>query len=249
MPKGWKNANRASRPRPILYLHGLGFGLLQNHLVIAHLTRDLGDHPIVIPLQPHISMHVTHPKHLEPLSREKTITCIEGICERWQFTEPDLGVIVLSHSNGSIAHGWLLKDRPHLVYRSAFVDPVVFCLWEGDVCYNFCYRKPKAALELLLHYFIASEVGVANTIQRHFDWSENTLFHDQIPNADDPTKTMYLIGGEDIIIDAYRVKKYLENHGIREGVRFDPRKGHGDGLDGPALRHVTAWLATGSFAL
>jgi len=66
------------------------------------------------------------------------------------------GVSMLSHSNGSVAHGWcrspfnfmaransiVLKDLPSLVKRSTFVDPVVFCLWEGDVCHSFCYRQP-----------------------------------------------------------------------------------------------------------
>lgn len=35
-----------------------------------------------------------------------------------------------------------------------------------DVCYNFCYREPHNAIELLLHWFIASEIGIANSIQR-----------------------------------------------------------------------------------
>jgi hypothetical protein len=70
-----------------------------------------------------------------------------------------------------------------MILRSALVDPVVFCLWEGgeflwctlgsladssraDVCYNFCYREPYNAIELLLHWFIASEIGIATSIQR-----------------------------------------------------------------------------------
>jgi hypothetical protein len=36
----------------------------------------------------------------------------------------------------------VLKDCPSLARRNTFVDPVVFCLWEGDVCHSFCYRKP-----------------------------------------------------------------------------------------------------------
>jgi hypothetical protein len=92
---------------------------------------------------------------------------MEKICARWGlWTPPDArgrpsgGVILMSHSAGSIPHGWreslrdahvqfvddhqpVIKDCPTLAKRSAFVDPVVFCLWEGDVCYNFCYRDPK----------------------------------------------------------------------------------------------------------
>lgn len=70
------------------------------------------------------------------------------------------------------------------------------------MCYNFCYRKPSEALELLLDYFVATEVGIANYIQRHFNWCDNTLFIEEIPNATDPTKTAFFLGGQDIIIDA-----------------------------------------------
>ena len=34
----------------------------------------------------------------------------------------------------------MIKAFPHLISRSCFVDPVTFCLWEGDVCYNFFYK-------------------------------------------------------------------------------------------------------------
>jgi len=66
------------------------------------------------------------------------------------------------------------------------------------------------ALELLLYYFIAAEVGTANYIQRNFDWAENTLFADEIPNLLDSHKTAFFLGAQDIIIDARRVRRYLE---------------------------------------
>lgn len=272
IPPGWTPDSQEPSSKPIVYIHGLGFGMIQNHFIIHSLATKLPSHPIAIPLQPHISMNFTHKQHLNPLDRESTVKAITNICNRWKFHVPTLncsnvggdentyagrskkggcenGVILLSHSNGSIAHGWILRDQPCLVARSAFVDPVVFCLWEGDVCYNFCYRSPRTALELLLYYFIGSEVGIANTIQRHFDWSDNTIFFDEIPNASDSSKTMWMLGGEDIIIDAWRVKKYLEDHGVveGEGICFDPAKNHGDGLTGKSLDQVMTWLSTGAW--
>lgn len=46
------------------------------------------------------------------------------------------------HSSGSVPHAWMLKAYPQLLKRNCFVDPVTFCLWEGDVCYNFVYKRP-----------------------------------------------------------------------------------------------------------
>jgi hypothetical protein len=157
-------------------------------------------------------MHIFHPRHLKPPSRHETVKDVRAICKRWGFWTENTpqenvgeekrrsaegrgsagssarrGIAILSHSNGSIAHGWLIKDCAEMILRNALVDPVVFCLWEGgeashygnarsatadalpglqDVCYNFCYREPHSAIELLLHWFIASEIGIANSIQR-----------------------------------------------------------------------------------
>ncbi|KAJ9093800.1 hypothetical protein QFC19_008177 [Naganishia cerealis] len=48
-----------------------------------------------------------------------------------QPSESRRGIIVFSHSNGSIAHKWLVTLCPEMILKNAFVDPVVFCLWEG----------------------------------------------------------------------------------------------------------------------
>jgi hypothetical protein len=91
-----------------------------------------------------------------------------------------------------------------------------------DLCYNFIYRRcttvrPNSVttlvnrglcigvfqgLELVMKYFVGMELGVANFLQRHFDWSANALWYEQIPNARDPSKTMFFLGGKDAIVDA-----------------------------------------------
>jgi hypothetical protein len=145
-------------------------------------------------------MQVFHPRHLVPLNRPETVTGIKLACQRWGFFDDEKdgsprndGIVIVSHSNGSVGHGWILKDCPTIAKRSAFMDPIVFCLWEGAVCERFCYRSPRTvssltcraqfnppgtpelirplffllqAIKMLLYYFVASEIGIANTIQR-----------------------------------------------------------------------------------
>jgi hypothetical protein len=52
IPKGWTPDKGRTHPNamPIVYLHGLGFGLIQNHLLIKHLIQSLPTHPLVVPL-------------------------------------------------------------------------------------------------------------------------------------------------------------------------------------------------------
>jgi hypothetical protein len=96
----------------------------------------------------------------------------------------------MSHVSGSVPHAWMLKAYPQLLQRNCFVDPVTFCLWEGDVCYNFVYKRPTdvrssrfrfylalltlaQGMDILMRYFVGTELGVANNIQRHFDVSSS----------------------------------------------------------------------------
>ena len=59
---------------------------------------------------------------------------------------------------------------------------------------------------MLMHYFVCSEIGVANFLHRHFDWSANSLWYEEIPHAKDPSKSMFVLGGRDSIVNS-RVRR------------------------------------------
>ena len=53
-----------------------------------------------------------------------------------------------------------------------------------------------------MRYFVGTELGVANLLQRNFDWLHNSLWYEEIPNAKDPRRVMFFLGGQDAIVDA-----------------------------------------------
>ena len=67
------------------------------------------------------------------------------------------------------------------------------------------YRKPKHANEWQLHYIASKDLGVAHTLARHFFWSENILWKDEL---NDRLVTVVL-GGRDLIVDTETVGAYL----------------------------------------
>ncbi|EPQ59444.1 hypothetical protein GLOTRDRAFT_109691 [Gloeophyllum trabeum ATCC 11539] len=258
VPEGW---SPATGPHPIVFLHGLGLGLTQYKLFLTHLHETFPDRPLLVPLQPQISQDIFHPRFLKPMGRHemadtlaellKSLNWVRDVSNEDSDSEKETsdeerskGITLLSHSNGSYVHGWMLKSHPEMVYRSCFVDPVTFCSWEGDVCYNFLYRPCSNGLELIMRYFVGTELGVANLLQRHFDWSSNSLWYEEIPNARDPARTMFLLGGKDAIVNAERVKRYLRSHGIRKGLWYDPKGRHGQALlaGGEGHAEILRWL-------
>ncbi|KAJ7498836.1 hypothetical protein FB451DRAFT_1117567 [Mycena latifolia] len=257
-PETWDST---AGPSPIVFLHGLGLGLLQYNCIIRDLHNQFPNRPLLIPLQPHISQDIFHPRFLDPICRQDLADRLAGLMRElgWvDFISKDndelskdapcagstRGVTMLSHSNGSYLHAWCLKRYPELISRSCFVDPVTFCSWEGDACYNFLYRRCSSGVDLLIRYFVGTELGVANLMRRHFDWSSNALWYEEIPNARIPSKTLFLLGGRDDIINAERVKKYLTSHGVRKGLSYNPTGRHGEALMSGGMQHaeVMRWL-------
>ncbi|KAJ7590911.1 hypothetical protein C8J56DRAFT_1013742 [Mycena floridula] len=267
-PSAW---NSITGPRPIVVAHGLGLGLLQYTALVTDLVEKFPDRPLLILIQPHISQNIFHPRFLKPFSRHEMTGRLAGLLQElgWVSGESTTsqneekpiddslrtaqGVTMLSHSNGSYCHAWMLKGFPEMISRSCFVDPVTFCSWEGDVCYNFVYRSCTTGIQILMRYFVGSELGVANLLQRHFDWSSNSLFFEDIPNAKDPKKVLFVIGGKDAIVNTPRVIKYLSSHGIRKNLWVDPSARHGQALISgqPGHTEILRWLAedSGSKAL
>ncbi|KAF9478994.1 hypothetical protein BDN70DRAFT_807742 [Pholiota conissans] len=278
-PSNWDSA---TSPRPIVFLHGLGLGVLQYHSAIMFLLKHYPDRPILIPLQPQASQNIFHPNFLKPFSRHEMANRLAALLRKlewvkvWdedkelcrteacdELSEEELagvevkeslagsaylsqrGITMISHSNGSYIHAWMLKGHPELIGRSCFIDPVTFCSWEGDVCYDFLYQPCVTGMELLIRYFVATELGVANLLHRHFCWTSNSLWFEEIPNARDPHKNLFVLGGKDVIVNAERVKRYLTSHGVRENLFCDPEGQHGQALirDSPALNEILRWLS------
>lgn len=57
-------------------------------------------------------------------------------------------------------------------------------------------------MELLIKYFVGTELGVANLLRRHFDWTSNSLWFEEIPRACDSSSTLICLGGKDDILSA-----------------------------------------------
>ncbi|KAF9055398.1 hypothetical protein BDZ89DRAFT_1055993 [Hymenopellis radicata] len=256
IPDSWDSN---SNTRPIVFFHGLGLGISQYKIALTRIIRNFSDRPLLVVLQPHISQNIFHPNFLKPMTREQTTERLAALLDQlgWANMERDTsketskqriaaqkGVTMLSHSNGTYGHAWMLKDYPHMVTRSCFVDPVTFCSWEGDTCYNFLYRRCTTGIDLIMRYFVSTELGVANLMQRQFDWHSNALWYEEIPNARDVTKTLFVLGGKDSIVKAQRVKQYLMSHGVRNGLYWDENGRHGQPfvLNGESHNKILTWL-------
>ncbi|KAG8893236.1 hypothetical protein FRC01_013707, partial [Tulasnella sp. 417] len=99
------------------------------------------------------------------------------------------------------------------------------------------------AIQLIMKYFAATEPGIALAVQRHWDWTANALWFEEIPRPRNPYYTAYFLGGKDAVMDAWRVRRYLTNHGVDENLYWDPNGQHGQPvLDKKGLKALKDWL-------
>lgn len=128
IPRGWTSERGRTDPNatPVMYLHGLGFGLIQNLQVLRPILETLKTHPVIFPIAHHTAQAVCHRNYLKPWTRSQFVRDIRTICEKWGFcpgsvAEPDEektgrvygGLSVISHSNGSVHHGWRESSFTH----------------------------------------------------------------------------------------------------------------------------------------
>jgi hypothetical protein len=108
MPDNWNPDN--PHTRPVVFIHGLGLGLVQYVLFLTRLLATLPEHPVLVPIQPHISQDIFHSRFVSPMGRHETVQCLVGLLRSlgWVSRENDTGkpttqknisgVTMLSHS-------------------------------------------------------------------------------------------------------------------------------------------------------
>ncbi|KAK5736775.1 hypothetical protein LTS12_026078 [Elasticomyces elasticus] len=235
----WVRPHISKTRLPVLFVHGIGVGLypyidffheLDNAQNQANDNRYDGDDGQVGMLVLEIlqtSSRLTH----DILTRAEFLNQVTAVLDANNFAHFTL----VSHSYGSVLVTHILTHAP-LVSRVAanlLIDPVTILLHMPDVAYNFTVRKPKSANEWLLWYFGSKDPGVAHTLGRHFFWSENVLWRDQIMTLIDGQgmRVTASLASRDVIVDTRAVGAYLMSGEVPEPVVMENGSGKGKDME------------------
>ena len=210
---------------PVVFLHGLGIGIGQYFLFLRQLRHHTGG--VVIMLQPNISGFVLSRHFLDAPSEDSQVEALRTAMHANGFGG---GATLVSHSNGTMLHGWILRRAPELVRRSVLIDPVSFRLFEGALCYNFLHRPARTPIAVLLRYFVAQELSVAHAICRLFIWPSMALWVPEFPSIDKES-VHFLFAQNDILVDVAGSVAYLRDEGVPdEAITIMPNYQHGQAL-------------------
>jgi pimeloyl-ACP methyl ester carboxylesterase len=188
-----------SEELPIVFFHGLGFGIALYLSFLTKLISKFPDRTFIFFEMPSITMRAKVSYSLP----KKYAGSVATICSDLKITK----IFVISHSFGTIVSRWLDKYYLSLIDHQIFVDPVCFSLWTGVTMNNFLYRKPVLAHHYVFSHILAREPGTQLYLRRYFAWIQNTYFTPQLPK----NSTIFL-PEIDEIVDCRYVATYLSNN-------------------------------------
>lgn len=71
-----------------------------------------------------IRMEIFSNRFLKPPTELEMISDFKELIQKWSFHQT--GLELLSHSNGTVISGWIIKAFPELIRRTCLIDPVCF---------------------------------------------------------------------------------------------------------------------------
>ncbi|CAK0858826.1 unnamed protein product [Prorocentrum cordatum] len=145
-----------------VFCHGIGLGVLPYMQLLRGLSCEPG--PLFAIELEAIAMRIQRavPSHNEVAAN------IRDMLHAWGFASAHF----IGHSFGTVVMAWVTKLYPAIICRASFLDPVVFLLCVPHMVYKFLYKEPREGIEKLMHFFVSSELYMANMMSRHFIWGE-----------------------------------------------------------------------------
>jgi len=206
-----KSSSSTSKKLPVVFFHGIGIGFAAYLQLISSLPRDVD---IFMVEWPHVSMQMSA---MVP-SIQETKDIVAGVLDKHRHNQ----ACFVGHSLGTTAISWMLRDAryAHLVATSILLDPVTFLLCDPTVATSFVYKHPRNVVDLGMHYFASRELYISQAISRHFSWSHNILFAEelQFPESiqnkrfcnDDQLRHTIILSSHDGLVPIGPVSRYLE---------------------------------------
>uniref|UniRef100_A0A0G4GTA8 AB hydrolase-1 domain-containing protein n=1 Tax=Chromera velia CCMP2878 TaxID=1169474 RepID=A0A0G4GTA8_9ALVE len=202
------------RKRPLVFVHGLGIGYLHYARLFWELCRtdEKGNETPMFCLE--------NPNTIMSLGAETgasykaTLKLFSDLLKEEGYKD----ACFVGHSFGTITVSWLLRhggeEGRRLVASTVLIDPITFLLCEPSVAYNFIHKEPETAVELMMNFFVSSELYTANTLGRNFSWSHAVVFFEDLPKGPE-ARNAVVLSSEDSIVPAHKVRAYLDESNRR----------------------------------
>ena len=152
---------------------------MSSYFRFVHRLNHSGNRHVFLLVLPFISMNIVE---RVPTAKD-TVEALKCALMDRTSPQPDASppaapsrVVFIGHSYGSLLASWFVKSYPDMLLSVVLVDPICFLLFTPHLCFNFLYRPPVTVMHHMLNFFVARELFIAHTLHRHFFWTVNVLW-------------------------------------------------------------------------
>lgn len=202
----WKRSRRsgpvdgdlaAPRQVPLVFVHGLGVGLVPYFMWIYRLSkRHSGD--LFIPEFPFLAMA---PWESVPSAREVVAQLQDMLAAHGHTAAHWAG-----HSFGCVVIGWVMKMSPSSLHFATLMEPAQFLIIKAEALTKILWGLPMTTFEILIRYFAFRELFTVNLLCRNFFWEQSSMWPEDLK-----VPSIVTLAADDHIVQSTFVKRLLEH--------------------------------------
>ena len=191
-----KHQPAATNKVPLVFIHGLGFGIVLYLWKIRQLSTD---RTLIVPELPNVSYDLY--TDVQP-SADNIVVALYDVLIRQGVELVD----IIGHSYGGTILNIFQIKYPHMCNYKTYIESPVFCIHQSHTA-KIVYMKPTSlsVRKYIMYLFIFSDTHVQYIIKR-------SMFADQgmIKNFDD--KTTVILAKDDYLVPSYYIHRYITAH-------------------------------------
>ncbi|KAK1980737.1 hypothetical protein LZ30DRAFT_794792 [Colletotrichum cereale] len=245
----WYRPHKSTTKRPIVFIHGLGIGLIPYMFWLHTIPKDVGI--LAVEMLPISSRITTYPLASTPELCEMIAKCVAQ--QRASQPAPISGergtwddFVLIGNSYGTLLMGPLLQraDFAPRVAATILIDPVSLLLHHPDLAFNFTRREPKPSVrgrtghgnEWQIWWASATDAGTAHALARRLCWRESLMWREILTPSLRSVESGYYASGSQEEIAIY-------GNGVQVGMRSTVILGGEDCVTAP--KSVASYVHSG----
>jgi len=213
--------NNSTTTTPIVFLHGVGTGLLPYLHFIHQLMKILPSSPMIALEVPHVSLRLCWQAAAVDHVADAAITALKA--------RGYSKACFIGHSYGTFVVSRICQRYAQYIHSTTLWDPVTMLICHPQLLYNFVYKSPgKKELFTAMgaadavRVLCSRDLVIAHTFCRRFHWAELMLWPEELPE-----RSLVILSGKDDLVPSEMVAAQLRESKHPAHVLYFEKLGHG----------------------
>lgn len=216
----WVKKPSHTRQDPVIFLHGVGFGVLP-YLHFIHAILQGCKRPLIIVEMPHVALRICREAPELTEIAQEIVSIVQEFGDK---------CTLIGHSYGTFVIAKMLHQYPKVVRNVVMLDPVSLMTCHPRLLSNFVYRSvdgfPSSSKHLMefAQFVCSRDLTLSQTFCRKFNGMEIQLWPDEIP-----PNSLIVLSGRDRLVPADLIRKQLKSECSERDVRILYHEKHAHG--------------------